>query len=99
MKAAWAPSKDGFMCKYTGVKLDDEDPRSPWYLSFDHGVPGNKNSIVVTAYWLNLMKTALSAQEFWSVVLEYDRYLREDGEFDRDVAEFIYWGKFRGHRG
>jgi hypothetical protein len=27
----------------------------------------------------------------WAVVLEYDRYLREGGEFDRDVAEFRWW--------
>ena len=36
-------------------------------------------------------KTALSGGEFWKVVGEYERCLREGGEFDRDVVEFKYW--------
>ena len=37
------------------------------------------------------MKTALSDSEFWAVVMEYDRYMREGGEFDRHVVDFEYW--------
>jgi len=33
----------------------------------------------------------LSGEEFWKVVGEMDRYLREGGEFDRDVVGFRYW--------
>jgi hypothetical protein len=27
----------------------------------------------------------------WAVVGEYDRYLREGEEFDRDIVGFEYW--------
>jgi hypothetical protein len=91
LKAAWSSDEEGFLCYYTGIKLDVDDPFSPWSLSFDHRIPGEDGTLAVAAWWVNTMKTALSEQEFWSVVTEYDRYLREGGEFDRDVAEFKYW--------
>jgi len=65
--------------------------------SFDHGVPGDVGTLVVAAWWVNAMKNALSGEEFWKVVEEMDRYLREGGEFDRDVVGFRYWR--RGKRG
>jgi hypothetical protein len=91
MKRAWSPKENGFLCSYTGVRLDDDDPRSPWYLTFDHRIPGDKGTLVVAAWWVNAMKTALSDSEFWAVVMEYDRYMREGGEFDRHVVDFEYW--------
>jgi hypothetical protein len=91
LKEAWDPDRGCFACHYTGARLDETDPRSPWYLNFEHAVPRDLGTLVVAAYWVNLMKTSLSEAEFWAVVLEYDRYLREGGEFDRDVAEFKYW--------
>jgi hypothetical protein len=98
MKEAWSGEEEGFVCNYTGVRLDDDDPGSPWYLSFDHGVPGDVRTLVVAAWWVNAMKNALSEEEFWKVVEEYDRYLREGGEFDRDVVGFSYWSKGKGKR-
>ncbi len=98
MKEAYSEDEDAFICHYTGVKLDDES-RSPWFLSFDHAVPGDEGTIVVAAYWINQMKNALNGEEFWKVVGEYDRYLREGGEFDRDVVGFRYWRRARGKRG
>ena len=91
LKQAWSADEDGFLCHYTGVRVDEDDPGSPWYLSFDHGTPRDDGTLVVAAWWVNAMKTALSEEEFWKVVGEYDRYLREGGEFDRDVVGFRYW--------
>jgi hypothetical protein len=87
MREAW--KEGGFRCHYTGVPLVEDDPRSPW--SLDHRVPGYAGTLVVAAAWVDAMKTSLSETEFWKVVGEYDRYLREGGEFDRDVAEFEHW--------
>jgi len=91
LKRAWSAEEDGFLCHYTGVKVELDDPGNPWYLSFDHGIPGDKETLIVAAFWVNMMKHSLSEAEFWAVVLEYDRYLREGGEFDRDVVDFKYW--------
>ena len=41
------------------------------------------------------MEAALPEDGSGAVVLEYDRYLREGGEFDREVVEFRYWRKAR----
>lgn len=95
LKEAWCEEEDGFLCKYTGVRVDEDDPGSPWYISFDHAVPGDRDTLVVSAYWVNMMKTALSADEFEAVVREYDRYLCEGGEFDRHVVEFRHWRRTR----
>ena len=91
MKRAWDPVTGAFICQYTGVPVEDGDPTSPWYLSFDHAIPGDPESIVIAAVWVNSMKNALARDEFWKVVMEYDRYSREGGEFDRDVVDFEYW--------
>jgi hypothetical protein len=77
------------------VILDEDDPRSPWFLTFDHGVPRDSQTLVVAAFWVNVVKTALSEDEFWKVVKELDRYLRRGGEFDKGVAEFEYWRRAR----
>ena len=95
MKEAWNADEGRFICQYTGAAVDDGDPTSPWYLSFDHGIPGDPKSIIVAASWVNSMKNALSKEEFWKVVGEYDRYLLEGGEFDRDIVEFKYWKRAR----
>ncbi len=71
---------------------------SPWFITFDHRLPGDRETIVVAAWWVNAMKTALSEEEFWKVVLEYDRYLRGGGEFDRDVVDYDYWRSGRSRR-
>jgi hypothetical protein len=42
------------------------------------------------------MKTALSEGVFWKVVIEYERYLREGGEFDKEIVGFRYWRRARG---
>jgi predicted nucleic acid-binding Zn ribbon protein len=91
MKEAWDPRAGRFICQYTGAEIEDGDASSPWYLSFDHATPGDPESIVVCAVWVNSMKNALTRDEFWKVVKEYDRYLRDGDEFDRDVVEYSHW--------
>ena len=100
LKRTWDPKAGAFICQYTGVPVEDGDPTSPWYISFDHAVPGDPESIVVAAVWINSMKNALARDEFWAVVREYDRYLREGGEFDRHVVDYEYWrGPYSPRRG
>ena len=38
----------------------------------------------------------MSEGEFGKVVGEYDRYLREGGEFDGEVVGFEHWRSARG---
>jgi hypothetical protein len=93
LKQAWRPELGGFVCYYTGVLLDTSDPRSPWYMTFEHRTPGKDDTQVMAASWVNAMKTSLTESEFWAVMMEYDRYLREGGEFNRNIVKFSYWNR------
>ncbi len=91
-REAYDPATDGFVCQYTGVLLDREMGR-PWSLNFDHVVPHDDRVFAVAAWWVNLMKTDLTVEEFWAVVGELDRCWREGGEFDRNIVAFEYWNR------
>ena len=84
LKEAWNRGQDGFMCRYTGVKLDENDTKDPWYLSFDHRVPGQKGDLAVTARVVNTVKATLTATQFPKVIEALARHL--DGEpFDKGI--------------
>jgi len=93
LKMAWWPELRGFLCYYTGVLLNLMDPRNPWYMTYDHRIPGNDRTQVMAASWINSMKTSLSETEFWAVIKELARYLAEGGEFNRKVVRFKYWNR------
>jgi len=88
--AAFSKILDGFVCSYTGVKLEENDTSSPWYLTFDHLLPRKRNTLVVSAYFINDMKSNLSGDEFRAIVMEYDRH-RKGAPFNRDIVKFLYW--------
>ena len=60
--------KFGYVCYYTGMALDMDDPKSPWYCVFDHWAPHDLSLIVITSALINDMKSDLSEKEFWYYV-------------------------------
>ncbi len=68
--------KYGYVCYYTGMALDMEDPRSPWFCVFDHWAPHNPRKIVITSALINGMKTDLAEEEFWWIINALDRDMR-----------------------
>ena len=88
---AYDKRKHGFICHYTGIELDDKDPTSPWYVSFDHGIPRKKGAMVVAAQWITIMKEDLSRDEFYKVMNEQERVFRTGKAFDKGVCTFEYW--------
>jgi hypothetical protein len=46
MKAAWCEERDGFLCAYTGMKVDERDAESSWAFCIDHAVPGDEGMLV-----------------------------------------------------
>ena len=77
---------DLFICFYTGVPLNDTDPHNPWYVTFDHTIPGKKGTMAVCAWWVNDMKADLTEPEFRRAVSFIARYLR---------GETVDWSKLR----
>ena len=93
LKRAWDPILRAFICYYTGIPLDFTNPKNPWHMTMEHRTPKNDNSQVVAASWVNAVKTALSEHEFWAVIMEYDRWKREGGQFNGNVVKYRYWNR------
>jgi hypothetical protein len=88
LKAAWDGSF--FRCYYSGVRLVDDDPRSPLYLTFDHRTPRVESDVVVTAALFNDMKSDLSEEEFRTVVGQLAAHFA-GADFDEGVLQLRYW--------
>jgi len=92
MKLAWSEEQDAFLCHYTGVKLDESDQKSRWYLNFDHVIPGKKGKLVVCAALINDMKSDMSSEEFTTVIRAFSSYKRT-GKFDKATVQLKYWAR------
>lgn len=68
--------KYGFVCYYTEMPLDLDDPKSPWYLVFDHWNPRDPRKIVVTSALVNKMKGDLTEEEFWYFIRQLANFFR-----------------------
>jgi hypothetical protein len=84
MQDSW---RDGaFHCFYTGIALIEDSRR--WrdhrYLSFEHRIPGDEASVVVTCALVNRMKTDLTEEQFKVMVTELAKVFA-GGTFDERV--------------
>jgi hypothetical protein len=58
------------------MPLEMDDIKSPWYGVFDHLIPLDPRTIVLTFALVNDMKTALSVGEFWYYIRQLANYKR-----------------------
>jgi len=93
---AYDPVSDTFLCHYTGLPVDLKDPGSPWYLNYDHVIPGDENRLVVAANFVNVMKSELSEDEFRAVIIELAHHFDTGEPFDMGVCAFKYWTGLSG---
>jgi hypothetical protein len=66
--------------------LDENDFHSPWYLVFDHVIPGGTR-LEVCAAWVNGIKADMTYDGFRAFVRELARVLRTGEAFDVRVLE------------
>ncbi len=64
----------GYYCHYTGQKLDVFNKSDPYFLEFDHVVPGNPRDIVMTSAWFNELKGDLTIKELKGSVVQLYNY-------------------------
>ena len=88
LKKAW----DGqcFRCHYTGVRLIDDNPKDPRYLTFDHFTPREESEIVIVAAAINDMKSDMSDREFRHMVIQLAKRF-SGGKFDEKAFELKHW--------
>jgi len=71
LKAAW--DGEGFRCYYTGIRLVEDNPRDPRYLTYDHRTPRLESDVVLSAALVNDMKSDMSEEEFKTMVTQLAR--------------------------
>jgi len=91
MQAAWDPVRKAFFCCMTGLQLDLVNKDSPVYHAFDHQTPKETGTLRMVANFANVMKTALSEDEFWLVVKELAHHFQTQEAFNKDIIKFAYW--------
>ena len=53
-----------FRCYYTNIILEENDPKSPFAITFDHPIPGDLTRVVACAAFINELKSAMTESEF-----------------------------------
>ena len=91
LQDGWCEALDGFICYWTGLKLEEIDWKSPHYLSYDHLTPGVKEPQKVCTQWINRMKSVLSENEFRTFIRELARFFRGEGALRKDKLDFRHW--------
>ena len=81
--------RGGFYCYYTGQELDIFDESDPYFLEFDHLVPGDPSKIVMTSAWINEMKGDLTFKEFKGSVVQLYNYWFKGVKIKK--KKFRYW--------
>ena len=89
--AAWNKEADAFLCYYTGVKLNVRDTASPFYLTFDHAIPGDNTRFVVCARFVNEMKSQMSETEFRTNILLLAKHFRTGEPIDQSLFKLEYF--------
>jgi hypothetical protein len=84
------PILDGFLCEYTGVLLEEVNFHDPYFLVYDHRIPGQRK-LVPAASWVNDMKGWLSDIQFWKVIAEFANHIRTGEAFDAGVLTRSEW--------
>ena len=81
--------KYGYVCYYTGQELNVFDKSDPYFLEFDHMVPGDPRKIVITSAWINEMKGDLAIKEFKGSIVQLYNYWFKGIKMKK--RKFRYW--------
>jgi len=79
----------GFVCYYTGMPLNLDNHRSPWYAVFDYLTPGDKSKVVLTSALFCEMKSDLAIDEFWYYIRQLANYKRNGTPIRK--RKLVYW--------
>jgi len=81
--------KRGFFCHYTNMKLNVFKKSDPYFLEFDHLIPGDPRKIVPTSAWLNELKGDMSFKELRRSVVQLYNYWFRGIKIKK--MKFRYW--------
>ena len=81
---------NGYVCQYTGIPLDTEDYRSPWYLVFNCVTPGDRSRVFLTCALFNEMKSDLTIKEFWYYIRQLANFKRKHSRIRKKKLDYWY---------
>jgi len=93
---SYVRKRRGYYCSYTGQELDVFTKSSPYFLEFDHLVPGDPSKIVITSAWINEMKGDLTFKEFKGSVVQLYNYWFKGIKIKK--KKFRYWYRLQPPR-
>lgn len=88
LKQAW--DGEGFRCYYSGVRLVEDNPKEPRYITFDHRTPRQERDVVVAAMVVNDMKSDMTEDEFKAMTIQLANHFK-GGIFDDSVFKLKHW--------
>jgi len=87
LTAAWSKEADAFLCHYTGVKLEEYDTSSPFYLTFDHPIPGDNTKLLVCARFINELKQDMTEEQFRRNIPLLAEHFKTGAPIDRSLFQ------------
>ena len=76
LKNAWEAQSECFRCYYSGIKLVDDNPRDPRYITFANS-PDLEGELIAIASLIQEMKSDLTLDEFKAIVIQLGRHFAE----------------------
>ena len=86
---SWVRKHKGYYCYYTGQELNVFKESDPYFLEFDHVVPGDPSNIVMTSAWFNELKGDLTLKELRRTILQLYKYWFKGIKIKK--VKFRYW--------
>lgn len=91
LKQAWDRDEGCFRCYYTGVRLLEENKKSPRYPSIEHRTPGDEHDIVIVARCINDMKSDMDENEFKAIVSALAARFKGEEDFEESLLDLKHW--------
>jgi len=82
LEEAW--DGKGFRCYFSNILLNEDNPKDPRYLTFDHLIPRQEDQIVLIAAVINDMKSDMDEREFKDMVVQLSSRF-SGGPFNEEV--------------
>jgi len=83
----------GFYCHYTQQKLNVFKVSDPYFLEFDHVVPGDPRTIVTTSAWFNEIKGDMMLKELKGSVFQLYNFWTKGIKIKK--RKFRYWYRLK----
>jgi hypothetical protein len=91
LQKSWDKESESFRCFYSGIRLVDDNPKHPRYITFDHLTPRKEGEPVMTAAIIYDMKSDLSVDEFKTIINQLARHFEDGALVDEDIFNLKHY--------